>query len=69
MYKRQVYEFPLDKKQDTGFLYLENLHLENHTLLNTNKVNTKKNIKKKNSNNNFPERNYSSDELNDLYDN
>ena len=63
-YEYIVFEFPLDKKQDTGFLYLENLHLEN-----TNIVNTKKNIKKKNSKKNFEQRNYSSDDLNDLYDN
>ena len=68
-YEYIVYEFPLDKKQDIGFLYLENLHLENHTLLNTNIVNTKKNIKKKNSKKNFEQRNYNSDDLNDLYDN
>ena len=68
-YEYVVYEYPIDKKQDIGFLYLENLHLENHTLLNTNIVNTKKNTKKRKSKNNFPQRQYSSEELKNLYNN
>ena len=68
-YEYVVYEYPIDKKQDIGFLYLENLHLENHTLLNTNIVNTKKNTKKRKDNNNFPQRQYSSEELKNLYNN
>lgn len=49
-YEYIIYEYPVDKKdkkQDIGFLYLENLSLENNTLLNTNIVNTKKNTKKR----------------------
>lgn len=43
-YEYIIYKYPVDKKekkQDIGFLYLENLSLENNTLLNT-KKNTKK---------------------------
>lgn len=68
-YQYTVLEEPSSEKQDTGFLYLENLSIENRTLLNTNIQNTKKNKKKKNFQNDFSERNYSSEELNDLYDN
>ena len=60
-----------DKKQDIGFLYLENLSLENNTLLNTNIVNTKKNTKKRKtkSKSSFPQRDYKPEELEGLYDN
>lgn len=68
-YEYTVFEQPVDKKQDIGFLYLENLSLENHTLLNTNIVNTKKNTKKRKSKNEFPQRKYSSEELNKLLNN
>lgn len=68
-YEYIVYEQPVDKKQDIGFLYLENLSTENSTLLNTNIVNTKKNTKKRKSKNDFPQREYSPEELNKLYKN
>lgn len=68
-YEYIVYEQPVDKKQDIGFLYLENLSTENSTLLNTNIVNTKKNTKKRKSKNEFPQRKYSPEELNNLYNN
>ena len=73
-YEYIIYEYPVDKKdkkQDIGFLYLENLSLENSTLLNTNIVNTKKNTKKRKNKNNssFPQREYKPEELEGLYNN
>lgn len=68
-YEYTVYEQPMDKKQDIGFLYLENLYVENHRLLNTNKLNTKKNTKKRNSKKSFPQRHYTPEELSHLYNN
>lgn len=68
-YEYVIYEYPIDKKQDIGFLYLENLSLENNTLINTNIVNTKKNTKKKKCKSNFPQREYTPEELQNLYNN
>lgn len=68
-YEYVIYEYPIDKKQDIGFLYLENLSTENNTLINTKKVNTKKNTKKKNCKSEFPQREYTPEELQNLYNN
>ena len=68
-YEYIVYEQPVEKKQDIGFLYVENQSLENSIVINTNKVNTKKNIKKRKSKIDFPQREYTPEELKNLYNN
>lgn len=64
-----VYECPFeDKKQDAIFKPCFS-NVENHTLLNTNIQNTKKNTKKRKSKIEFSQREYSAEELENLYNN